>query len=107
MAFRVRILPRGELDLQLIVDWIRDRSPDGARCWWDAYIEARSKLQNAPLTFARAPEAAQTDRDIRHLLFKTAHGKYYRLLFVVVEGEVQILRVRGLGQPDLADDELE
>ena len=107
MAFRVRILLRAELDAQLIVDWIRERSAEGAGRWWEAYTEARARLQKGPLTCALAPEAEQSGRNVRHLQFKTRYGKYYRLLFIVVEDEVRILRVRGPGQPDLMTDELE
>jgi|KBSSwiStaDraftv2_1062776.scaffolds.fasta_scaffold2686605_2 plasmid stabilization system protein ParE len=75
MAFRVRILPRAELDAQLIVDWIRERSAEGAGRWWEAYTEARARLQKGPLTCALAPEAEQSGRNVRHLQFKTRYGK--------------------------------
>jgi plasmid stabilization system protein ParE len=107
MAFRVRILPRAELDAQQILDWIKERSPEGARRWWEAYKKARAQIQIAPLSYPLGPEAVQSDRDVRHVLFKTPHGKYYRLLFIVIKNDVHILRVRGPGQPDLAADELE
>jgi toxin ParE1/3/4 len=107
MAFRLRILPRAERDAQLLFDWINERSPRGARRWWEAYCEARASLQRSPLSCAVAPEAASCDCDVRHLLFRTRQGNYYRLLFLVVENEVRILRVRGPGQPDLMADELE
>jgi hypothetical protein len=40
------------------------------------------------------------------LLFKTRRGRYYRLVYVIAEDEVHVLRVRGPGQPDLLPDEI-
>ena len=106
MVYTVRTLPRAELDAQRIYDWIRERSPDGARRWWLAFDGACSTLKHQPMSHALAPEAEWSDGDIRQLLFKTPRGNYYRLLYVVVEDEVRILRVRGPGEPELLADEL-
>lgn len=106
MAYTVRTLPRAEFDAQLIYDWIKERSPDGALRWWNEFLDACASLRRSPDRFALAIECQWDDRDIRQVLFKTRRGKYYRALFVVVDDEVRILRVRGPGQPDLLSDEL-
>ena len=35
-------------------------------------------------------------------VFKTPHGRNYRLLFIIMEGEVRVLRVRGPHQKRLS-----
>jgi plasmid stabilization system protein ParE len=106
MAFTVRTLPRAEFDAQQIYDWISERSPDGARRWWDAFLVANDNLKHDPVRYSLAPEAQFCNREIRQFLFRTRRGKYFRLLYVIVETEVRIIRVRGPGQPDLSPDEL-
>jgi len=104
--YAVRILPRAEHDVREIFRWIDERSPEGALRWWAAFNEAVSSLSQQPTVFSRAPEALLVDRDLRQVLFRTAHGRYYRVLYVIVESEARVLRVRGPGQPELAPDEL-
>ena len=106
MPYDVRILPRAEFDVQQIYNWIGERSPEGAHRWWLAFEEAIAGIKQQPSGFALALEAQWIDREIRQLLFKTAHGRYYRAIYVIVGNEVRILRVRGPGQPDLSADEL-
>lgn len=104
--FTVRTLPRAEFDAQRIYDCICARSPDGARRWWEAFLVASNSLKQAPNWNSLAPEARLCDREIRQTLFRTRQGRYYRLLYLIVEAEVRIIRVRGPGQPDLMPDEL-
>jgi plasmid stabilization system protein ParE len=106
MAYTVRTLPRAEFDAQQIYDWIKEQSPQGAERWWWAFLDACDRLKQQPLSYALAPEAEWSDREVRQILFKTPRGRYYRALYVVVEDEVRVLRVRGPGQPDLQADEL-
>jgi len=106
MGFTVRTLPRAEFDAQEIYDWIKERSPEGALRWWLAFEEACGRLEQQPSSYALATEAASSGREIRQVLFKTAQGRYYRALFIVVGDEVRVIRVRGPGQPDLLEDEL-
>jgi plasmid stabilization system protein ParE len=106
MRYTVRTLPRAEFDAQQIYEWIRERSPEGARSWWFAFENACETLERDPNSYALAPEAEVTGRELRQMLFKTRRGRYYRALYVVIDDEVRIVRVRGPGQPDLMDDEL-
>lgn len=106
MCFVVRSSPRAESDTQRIYDWIRERSAQGAKRWWLAFEEACKRLSAQPNNFGLAPEAFQAGYDVRQILFQTIHGHPYRALYVIIEGEVRILRVRGPGQPILQDDEL-
>jgi plasmid stabilization system protein ParE len=106
MAYTVRTLSRAKNDAQQIYNWIKDRSPEGAIRWWAAFRDACRSLEQSPERNSLAVEAEQSDRDIRQLLFKTRRGRYYRLVCVIAEDEVHVLRVRGPGQPDLTPDEL-
>ena len=71
MAFTVRTLPRAEFDAQQIYDWIRERSPEGAQRWWEAFLKACDGLQLAPNRYSLSPEARGCNRDIRQYLFRT------------------------------------
>jgi plasmid stabilization system protein ParE len=106
MGYTIRTLPRAELDAQQIYSWISERAPEGANRWWIAFEDACDRLTRDPFSYALAPEADSTERDIRQILFKTKQGRYYRALYVIVGDEVRLLRVRGPGQPDLLPDEL-
>ena len=106
MAYSVRLMPRAELDVDRIYSWIAERSQKGAQRWWLALVEIQDRLQLNPLEQAIAPEFSNPENEVRQILFKTPRGLNYRALYVVVNHEVLILRVRGPGQPELADDEL-
>lgn len=107
MSFHVRIVPRAERDVQQIFDWLAARSADGALRWWDAFELAAAKLSENPLGYGLAPENELADTELRQFLLKTRRGRIYRGVFRVSGDEVQILRVRGPGQPPLQADELE
>lgn len=106
MTYVVRTLSRATSDAQQIYDWIQENSPEGALRWWTAFREACRSLSENPERHSVAAEAEHSDADIRQLLFKTRRGRHYRLLYVIDDGEVCVLRVRGPGQPDLTPDEL-
>jgi plasmid stabilization system protein ParE len=106
MPFSVRLLPRAENDVQHIFNWLSDRSPAGARYWWVAFDEACLRLAADPAIYPRAPEAELTGRNVRHMLFRTRKGRFYRLLYLTEGERITILRVRGRGQPELSDDEI-
>jgi plasmid stabilization system protein ParE len=102
MAFRVVLLRRAENEVNEIVGWLVERSPQGASRWLAALEEAKSKLAKNPLGYGLAPEDDFVDNEIRQIIFKTRRGRRYRALFIVIESEVRILHVRGPGQAPLA-----
>ena len=60
-----------------------------------------------PRRFPLAPEnSLATLGEVRQFLFKTRRGRTYRAVYVIMDDEVRILRVRGPGQPPLTDDEM-
>lgn len=106
MTRRVTTLPRAERDAQSIFDWISERTPEGARRWWDALEEATRRVAANPEGFGLAPENDLVACELRQFLFKTRKGRTYRGVFTIVGTEVRILRVRGPGQPPLEPDEV-
>jgi plasmid stabilization system protein ParE len=106
MTLGLRILPRAERDAQVIFDYIAERSPNGAIRWWRAFESAAEKLIDNPNRYGFAAENGLLDYELRQFLFKTLRGRTYRCVFVLVDNEVRVLRVRGPGQPDLESDEL-
>jgi len=106
MNFTLRILPRAERDAQAIFEYIHPRSADGAVRWWYAFEKAVNELPKNPERYGFAPENSLSQIDIRQFLFKTPQGRTYRGVFVVVESQVRVLRVRGPGQAKLSADEM-
>ena len=93
-AYSVVVAKRARRDAVAIADWLLKRSPLGAERWATAYNEALKKLADDPLQFGEAPERVRTSVKLQQILFKTPKGKYYRAVFIVVENEVRVLRIR-------------
>lgn len=93
-AYYVNSLRRARRDAQAIVDWLASRSPKGAERWEEALRKALERLAEDPLACGEAPECVRSPVKLRQILFKTPKGKYYRAVFVVVENEVRVLRIR-------------
>ena len=108
MKYRIRVLKRAQFDVDYIVHWmaVERESPQGAAAWLTAYESALARLEVNPLGYGSAPESEHVEEDLRQFLFKTRRGRTYRGVFVVVEDEVRVLRVRGPGQAPLGPDEL-
>jgi plasmid stabilization system protein ParE len=98
MSYSIRILAKAQDDVDRIYVWLYERSPRGAATWFRRFLKARESLRERPERCALAPEDAEFDYSIRELMFKTSRGRRYRILFTIVDDEVQILRVRAPGQ---------
>ena len=93
MAFRVLVDPAALLEAEETFLWLRQRAPGEAARWFHGLWVAIDSLQEMPTRCALAPESLALRRSIRQLLF----GKppdVYRVLFVVVNDEVRVLRIR-------------
>lgn len=104
--FFVRVLPRAELDVATISGWIYKRSPQGAASWVAAFALLIERLERDPRIFGASPESVQLERPLKQAIFKTPSGRNYRAVFVIESNKVFVLRVRGLGEPELKADEL-
>jgi plasmid stabilization system protein ParE len=94
-VFRLNVLAKASQDAAAIVRWLTKRSSAGALHWVDAFNKALDNITSDPLRFGEAPERVRIPVPIRQVLFKTRRGKFYRAVFIVVDAEVRVLRVRG------------
>ncbi len=102
----VRSLRRAEHDVDEIFKWLRGHSPLGAQSWFQALEAGVERLATMADSCSAAPDAALLNRDLRQCLFKTTHGRTCRAVFMIADGNVFVLRIRGPGQPLLQDDEI-
>lgn len=101
MSYNVQVMQRTQEDVLQIVEWINERSMQGASTWYAAYERMLERLQEQPLACGQALEAKQLGRDLREAMFKTPQGNVYRGVFLVEGESVFLLRVRGPGQSPL------
>ena len=104
--FVVRLLPQARKDADHIYAWLTAHSVAGGKNWLSAFVHALRTLEHEPLAHGFAAETALRKLDIRQKLFKSRRGRVYRVLFLVVDNEVRIVRLRGPGQPPLRAREL-
>ena len=107
MPFRVSLTPRAADDLDSILDYIRERSSQGAQTWFTRWLEVYETLKVSADRQPLAPEDADHEEVIRHVVFKTRRGNPYRCLFLIRGQVVHVLHVRGYGQDLVPPDELQ
>ena len=106
MSYRLEITRRAKQDRDACFDYIFARSPEGAFRWLDAFEAAAAALRTEP-HYGEAPESEDHEETIRQKLFRTPHGRTYRLLYIVREDVIYLVHVRGAGQDVMAADEIE
>jgi toxin ParE1/3/4 len=75
-------------------------SPERATLWYFDIMKAIESLSASPARCPFAPERATFGLEIRHLLFEK-----YRILFIIEDESVYVLRVRHGAQDALRPDE--
>ncbi|QEG35913.1 type II toxin-antitoxin system RelE/ParE family toxin [Bythopirellula goksoeyrii] len=98
MSFRVNLTLRAETDVSEILQYIRERSPQGAATWADRFDQVLAELTESANRKPLAPENGDHEEEIRHVVFKTRVGKKYRAIFLIREDLVLVTHVRGPGQ---------
>ena len=98
MTFEVILLPQAELDLEEILSWLRQRSPQGARLWLERWMVVLQSLEDSADRCGDAPENGRYPSRIQQYVFRTRKGNPYRVIFTVRECAVYILHIRGMGQ---------
>ncbi|MGO9471654.1 MAG: type II toxin-antitoxin system RelE/ParE family toxin [Isosphaeraceae bacterium] len=106
MSYQVRLLARARHDLDDILSYISERSPEGAARLLAGLEKTLTMLEKNPFLSPLAPETEELQEQLRHIMFRTRAGRTYRALFVVVGDEVRVLRVRGSGQPPVTSNEI-
>ena len=90
MTFLVRVTEAAFEDLAEIGHWIlSEGAPEAAERWIAEVLQSLGSLAEMPSRCPLAPENAEFDRGIRHLLLGD-----YRALYVVQDEEVVVLHVR-------------
>lgn len=102
MKFRVVIQPQAAQDVRRQFEWLRDRSLDGAKSWYGAWLRTVDRLSRDPRLFGSAPESAYLSFEARQVTFRTRSGRSYRAIFTIVGDEVHVLHVRGPGQAPIS-----
>lgn len=106
MKYRLSVLPEADQNVDRIFCWLAERTPAGARRWYLRFLEAVESLRENPQSHGYAPENEYVEPEIRQAIFKTRRGRPYRVLFRILQNEVQVLHVRGPGQDLLAAEDL-
>jgi plasmid stabilization system protein ParE len=107
MKFDVHLLWRAERDLDRIVTWLFERSPQGAAAWHRAWKETVGILQDSADSYGLAPENEGHYLEIRQIMFRTRRGRYYRALYTIRGKDVYVMHIRGPGQDLVSPDELQ
>lgn len=102
MKFHVVIQPQAQDDVRSIYSWLAERAPEGASRWFDQWLAAVTQLVDDPSRFGFAPENGLVSDEIRQVIFRTRRGRNYRAVFSINGAVVNILHVRGPGQPPIA-----
>lgn len=87
--YRIEIKPTAESDLAKRYHEIAEDSPQNAINWYFNTISAIEKLDELPERCPLAPEDAEIQRGIRHLIIGD-----YRALYCIVGEIVEVLHVR-------------
>lgn len=103
MKYHIELTPEAKRGVEQTFRWIANRSPDGAQRWYERFWQVVAIIVENPLGFGRADEGLGLGIDIRQTFFKTRRGRRYRIVFRVCEDQIQLLAVRGPGQPPLED----
>ena len=91
MAYRVKLLPRAQKDIEELYRWVVRRAPHQGPLWYNGLMDAMQSLVSHPQRCPSAPEALELRASIRQLLYGR---RPYRILFWIKGSEVQILHVR-------------
>jgi plasmid stabilization system protein ParE len=100
MSFKVVVEKEAEEDMKDAVRWIARYSPDKATLWFFDATEAIESLERFPARCPLAPENKKFGAEIRHLIFSM-----YRILFIIEDETVYVLRVRHQAQDVLSPDD--
>jgi plasmid stabilization system protein ParE len=104
MEYRVELSPRAFADIDAIVGYIHQNSPENARRWRERVLTKIETLSIFPRGYSRAAEDAHCSFEVR----QTFLGRY-RVLFTVRDDDqlVYILTVRHSARREMSTEELD
>ena len=92
---RVQITKPTQADIEeAFIWWSDNRSASQATQWYQQIIEAIATLQRMPDRCPLVPELALSMTGIRQLLFGVGRHPTHRIIFVIEDDLVTVLRVR-------------
>src|SRR4051794_32814486 len=97
MMYRVVLQPEAKLDLLEAVEYLAPRAPQAAERWLQGFLESIQSLDTNPQQWPAAAEAEHLSRDVREWFYRTK-SSVTRAVFIIVDDEVRVLRVRRPGQ---------
>ncbi len=80
-------------ELQSAYDWLAEYSKFAAEQWKSRFIIALAKLEHLAESCPLAPEAEDLNIQLKQYIIGKRRGRY-RVLFVVQNDEIRILRIR-------------
>lgn len=103
MPRTVEITSRAQRDISREVGWfVRHRSSEYADRWQTGLETRLNRLADDADTHPDAEEAAELGFALREAIFR--RGKtHFRILFVIVDQTVRVLRIRNAAQDRLTD----
>lgn len=107
MKFNARLLWRAQRDLDHILAWLSERSPQGAASWLRRWDETFAVLESSADEHGLAPEGEGLELEVRQILFRTRKGREYRALYTIQGADVYIMHIRAPGQDFVAPEELQ
>jgi plasmid stabilization system protein ParE len=102
MKYEVIITPSAKADIFEINTWLLENYPDFEEKWLWQISEAMISLSRMPKRCPVSEESSAFDIEVRQLLCGNKRH-VYRILFLVEETNVYILRVRSTRQRRLID----
>jgi plasmid stabilization system protein ParE len=107
MTYIVILQPQAQADVDQIIGYLKERSPQGAAAWCKAWENLLADLRDRAESCGLAPESSNHEDHIHQAPFKTRRGRTYRALFVVVYDTVHIIHIRGPGQDLVPPEQLQ
>jgi plasmid stabilization system protein ParE len=104
--YQVHVRPRARIDVNRSVAWISEHvSVRSADRWLATFESSIDDLANKPDRYASTSETLTAEIEIRERLFgRKPH--VYRILFVILNDTVQVLRFRHAAQDQLIESDL-
>ena len=75
MTYHVQLTSRAEREVDILLGWLAQMSPQGAETWYARFNDVLKELANSPENYDLASENEGQDEGIRNVIFKTRRGK--------------------------------
>jgi plasmid stabilization system protein ParE len=105
MTYRVVLQPEAKRDLREATEYIAEFAPQAAERWTRGFLEAVQSLATRPEQWPLAEEAPYVGVSLREWCYRTK-SSVTRALFLIVDDEVRVLRIRRPGQALLRQEDL-